>query len=75
MLKVLDDNSLVRDPYSKALLTVDTSALNEHRRKRLTIIQNQENANRINTLEANVTELKTELTDIKSLLIKLVEKH
>jgi hypothetical protein len=71
-LKVIDAPGLLRDPYSKALINADVSALNEHRKKKRAM-----NAilNNSRELEARVDELSSKMDNIEIMLTKLLEKQ
>lgn len=71
-LKVIDAPGLLRDPYSKALVSADVSALNEHRKKKRAM-----NAilNNSRELEARVDELSSKMDNIEIMLTKLLEKQ
>lgn len=67
MLKVKDQPSLQRDPYSKAIINVDKNAYNEHLQKKLVKEKIASMDNEINTIKQSVNE-------IKELLIKMADK-
>lgn len=71
-LKVIDAPGLLRDPYSKALVNSDVSALNEHKKKKRAM-----NAilNNSKELEARVDELSSKMNNIEIMLTKLLEKQ
>jgi hypothetical protein len=66
-LKVKDHKDLLRDPYSKAIINSNTTALIEHRKAKSFAQSMVDNTNRI-------TSLESDLKDIKKLLMLLVEK-
>lgn len=69
-LKVIDAPGLERDPVSKAILCSDMDALKEHRKKKLmmmTMVQKNKE------LENKIENIQNELSDIKTLLYKLLE--
>lgn len=69
-LKVIDAPGLERDPVSKAILCADTDALREHRKKKqMMLLMVQKNKELENKLEY----VQNELSDIKTLLHKLLE--
>lgn len=59
--KVVDAPGLLRDPHSKALISADVSALNDHRRKRKhikdMIVKNNDLETRVKVLEELVNKL------------------
>ena len=69
-LKVIDAPGLERDPVSKAILCADMDALKEHRKKKqmmLAMVQKNKD------LEIKIENVQNELSDIKTLLYKLLE--
>jgi hypothetical protein len=67
-LMALDDtNDLVRDVHSKALLNVNGAKLREHQLKRDAAKLVMKNAE-------DISELKTEMSDIKQMLQLLINK-
>jgi hypothetical protein len=64
-VKVKDNENLVRDSYSKAILNTDSSALERHKRKVEAAKKEKLQQDRINNLEQ-------ELAHIKELLQKLI---
>lgn len=75
MIKVLNEKGLVRDPYTKALLNVDNSSLNEHRKKKQLFQQLQSNNQTIEHINDDIDNLKKEMSDIKSMLLLLINKQ
>ena len=68
MLKVKDHPTLFRDPNSKAILVIDSSARSNYNNQKTLAIKNQEYNNE---LREEVNNLKSEIGEIKSLLQKL----
>ena len=68
MLKVKDHPTLFRDPNSKAILVIDSSARSNYNNQKTLAIKNQEYNNE---LRVEVNNLKSEIVEIKSLLQKL----
>ena len=66
VIKIKDQNSLIRDPHSKAILNVDKISLDKYRH------QNKQ-AQKQEKLENDVLELKNEIMEIKTLLLSLVK--
>ncbi len=62
-----DTNDLVRDVHSKALLNVNGAKLREHQLKRDAAKLVMKNAE-------DISELKTEMSDIKQMLQLLINK-
>jgi hypothetical protein len=71
-LKVIDAPGLLRDPYSKALVNADVSALNEHKKKKRAMHAILNNSKE---LEARVDELSSKMDNIEIMLTKLLEKQ
>jgi hypothetical protein len=69
-----DDPTLIKDSYSKALLSVDSSSRSEYllRRKQLQKAQTAETD--INTMKQEIEHLKSDVGDIKDLLTQLINK-
>jgi len=64
-LKIEDNPNLVRDKTSNAVLNTDMDALQKYKMKRN--IERQR--------DSEISELKTEMSEIKSLLYQLVNKE
>jgi len=62
-----DHKDYVRDTNSNALLNTNTKALAEYRARKKA-------ANRLDTLEKDLNNVKQDINEIKSLLLKLLEK-
>jgi hypothetical protein len=60
-------SNLVKDTESGALLNTDKNALHAYKMRR-------KNASRINTIESDVADVKEELSEIRSLLLQLVNR-
>jgi hypothetical protein len=69
VIKVKDHPTLFRDPDSKAILVMDSTARSNYNNQKALAIRNQESNNE---LREEVNNLKSELGEIKSLLQKLV---
>lgn len=63
-VKVKDHNGLVRDMSSKAILSVDTAALEEHRKKKNMMKNVIENSHKINRIEDDISEIKQLLAQL-----------
>lgn len=59
---------LIRDPHSKAVLSVDKEALMNHRKKKAMMKQVYEDSNRIERVENEVSEIKNMLSQILSVI-------
>lgn len=75
MIKVKDERGLVRDPFSKAILNTNITALQEHRKKRKMFRETILNKDELNSIKNEVLTLKTELNDIKYLLEQLINRN
>jgi hypothetical protein len=69
-LKV-EGTKLVRDTRSGAIINQDKNGLDEYLNKRR-VLESQKNE--INNVKSEVKELREDITEIKSLLLKLLEK-
>jgi hypothetical protein len=69
LLKVTDHPNLYRDPHTKAILVMDSTARSNYNNQKTLAINTQKNNNE---LREEVNNLKSELVEIKSLLQKLV---
>lgn len=63
-----DHKDYVRDTNSNALLNTNTKALAEYRARKKSV-------NRLDTLEKDLNNVKQDINEIKSLLLKLLEKE
>lgn len=63
-----DHKDYVRDTNSNALLNTNTKALAEYRARKKAI-------DRMDTVEKDLNNVKQDLNEIKSLLLKLLEKE
>ena len=68
---VKDHRNLYRDGSSKAIVNTDTVGYQAYMANREKLLTDKQ---RIDQLETKVEEIKTDLTDIKNLLVKLVDK-
>jgi hypothetical protein len=69
-IKVKDNNDLVRDQRTQAILNVNMKEYEKY--KKIKNIKEGE-VNRVKKLENDVSEMKTDLNDIKNLLRALVD--
>jgi hypothetical protein len=63
--------SLVRDTESMALINRDVSGLQDYKAKRKFAESQKE---QINKVEAEISNIKNDISDIKKLMVKLLEK-
>jgi len=68
----INDTPFVRDTQSMAIINVDTAAKNEYYEKVRTISKQKEQINKMN---GDISELRSELGEIKQLLQQLVGKQ
>lgn len=66
--KIIGNEDLVRDAKSNAILNTDLDALNKYRAKRA-------RDKKINNIADEVDTLRQEMTEIKSLLMQLVQRE
>lgn len=76
--KVQDKEGLVRDVVSGAIVNIDDTAWSNYRASKQIRdkqrFEKEHQKSQINTLQTEVGNLKHELSDIKSLLSKVLEK-
>jgi len=68
---VQDHNNLYRDSSSRAIVNTDTTGYEAYVSNRDKLLSDKQ---RIDNLESKVEEIKGDLTDIKNLLVQLVDK-
>lgn len=73
-LIVKEDVSLVRDTYSKAILNTNVAELEKHRRKRQAMREHHNKLSKIDSLEQEITEIKSTLSEVTSMLQQLLQK-
>jgi len=66
-IKVKDHTNLVRDKNSNAILNVDNDALNKYKQERDRLLK-------LNRVVEEHEQIKNDISDIKSMLIELMEK-
>ena len=65
MMKIKDHENLVRDEVSNAVLNTDLSSLQAYRERRAKSLQ----------MVQDVENLKSDVSEIKNLLLQLIEKN
>ena len=65
--RITDKQNMVRDMYSKAVLNTDASVVKKHE-QRLKLLEKEQ------AREAEINKLKSELSEIKTLLKQLLNK-
>jgi hypothetical protein len=70
-LKVVDHPELVRDPESNAILNTDLKALHKYREERDRLLKSKMEHEQ---LKIDVANTKKDISEIKELLIKVLEK-
>lgn len=71
LIKVKDHADLRRDLYSNAVVDVNTDAFKRYKKIKESHLQQQE---RFESMESRINNMESDITDIKSLLIKLLER-
>jgi hypothetical protein len=71
LLKVKDHSDLRRDLYSNAVVDVNTDAYKRYKKIKESHNQQQE---RFDSMESRINNMESDIADIKSLLIKLLER-
>jgi hypothetical protein len=67
-MKIVDNEDLVRDAKSNAVLNTDLDALDKYKKRRAREKQ-------VNKVVEEVDSLRQEMTEIKSLLMQLVQRE
>ena len=70
-IRVKEDKSYCRDMNSNAIINVDNNSYQEYLKNKNRILQEKK---RIESLENEVTEIKSSLNDIKMMLTTLINK-
>lgn len=71
MLKIKDHNNLVRDPASKAIINIDDAGLSAYMQKKESMrIRNEQISKNTKAVE----ELKSDIKDIKEMMLLLLNK-
>lgn len=71
-MKVKDNPGLIRDPVSKAIISVDEQARKAYMTQRAVI---DLSVNSVKKVEEEVAELKNDLAEIKALLSQVINKN
>ncbi|CAB4132903.1 hypothetical protein UFOVP250_7 [uncultured Caudovirales phage] len=71
MLVKVNNSNFVRDTESMAIINLDIAEKNEYYNK-VRLIQNQKN--QINIVKEEIDSLRNEMSDIKQMLIQLLDK-
>lgn len=71
-VKVKDNDNLVRDMSSGAIINTNTAEYEAYLQRRKT---NKEVRQKLESNSAEIRELKSEISEIKSLLISLINKE
>jgi hypothetical protein len=66
--------NLLKDKYSKALLSTDVRRLNKYKQEAKTLEIQKKQEGDLNNIKSEVLDLKTELKEIKDLLSQLLNK-
>ena len=69
-----EDSSLVKDTYSKALLSTNKTELNQHLLRRSQFERSKVAESEINSIKEEVNVLKNDLGEVKILLQKIIDK-
>ena len=63
-LRIAENNNLIRDPYSKAILNTDLSAIKRHEHKINSLQKEQERSDEINIIKKEISELKEMISQL-----------
>jgi hypothetical protein len=69
-----EDASLVKDTYTGALLSTDINKLKQHKIRRNQFARSKVAENEINSMKSDITNLKTDIEEVKELLHTIVSK-
>jgi hypothetical protein len=73
--KVTDEPDLVRDSKSKAILNVNTEALNKYKREKEERMKIRKMVNDYDDLKEELQVTKNDIREIKQMLMQLMEKR
>lgn len=68
LVKIEDENQFKKNILNNALVNTDSAALSEYRNKKRI-------SSKVNTLTEEINIMKSDIADIKTLLIKLVNSN
>lgn len=68
LVKIEDENQFKKNIMNNALVNTDSAALSEYRNKKRI-------SSKVNTLTEEINIMKSDIADIKTLLIKLVNSN
>lgn len=71
-LNIENDNSFVRDKNTMAIVNIDNEEFEKHLMKKKHTINNM---NKIKNIDEEITHMKSDITEIKSLLYKMLENR
>ena len=69
-----EDPRFIRDIHSKALLNTDYNALQQHRRERVYFQKQQSDINILTSQVNELTGIREEMLEIKTLLREIIKK-
>lgn len=71
---VKDNIKLYRDVHSKAIINTDVNALNEYRQKMKLAEDVIQQKNDLNNVQAEINNLRNDISAIKQMMITLINK-
>ena len=71
LIKVKDNNHLYRDEISGAIINLDYNGLEEYNKKRKLMASRTDE---INTLKCEMQNIKDDISEIKQLMLRLMDK-
>lgn len=71
---VKDNIKLYRDVHSKAIINTDANALNEYRQKMKLAEDVIQQKNDLNNVQAEINNLRNDISAIKQMMITLINK-
>ncbi len=69
-----EDPRFIRDTHSRALLNTDYNALQQHRKEKLYFQKQQNDINILRSQVEELTTIRVEMLEIKTLLKKIINK-
>lgn len=70
-MRVEGEQHLYKDPYTNGVIDTDTAAYTKYIEQKR---QRQQQANRLESVESRINNIESDLSDIKLLLTRLLEK-